>query len=394
MSAVLTHESELQFELGGPAYRLMQRIGLIKGENPSIGRRVAAFLLITWVPLLVLSLIEGRAVGPTPRESFLYDFASYARFFLAIPLIFLAETVVGPRIRAAGLHFVQGGFVRPEDLATVEAAVVRSRQRREALWPEAIMVGIAVFGAWFTVESWSTADAAIWSSVTRPDRSGLSLTGLWYHTVSIPILQFLALRWLWRLAIWVTFLFEMARLNLNTVATHPDGAGGLGFLGGAHIVMAIFPCAISCILSGYVGFQLVFEGASIEAYKGLLVMYLIFAELICLGPLMLFVPLLARARRLGLRQYSVLVDNYNRGFEQKWVTGEVAPDEPLLGSADIQSLADLGNSYRMIQDMKVIPFGKQQVLQVAVVTCLPLLPLAFLVMPIGELLKLLAGAIL
>ena len=394
MSTVLAHESELQFELGGPAYRLMQRIGLIKGDSPSIGRRVIAFLLITWVPLLVFSLIEGRAIGPTPRESFLYDFATYARFFLAIPLIFLAEAIVGPRIRAAGLHFVQAGFVRPEDVATVEAAVVRSRERREAVLPEAIMLGIAVLGAWFTVESWSTADAAIWSSVTRQDRSGLSLTGLWYHTVSIPILQFFALRWLWRFAIWIAFLFQMARLNLNTVATHPDGAGGLGFLGAAHIVTALFPCAASCILSGYVAFQLVFQGASIEDYKGLLVMYLILGEFICLGPLLLFVPLLARARRLGLRQYSVLVDTYNRAFEQKWVTGQVAPDEPLLGSADIQSLADLGNSYKMIQDMKVIPFGKQQVLQVAIVTCLPLLPLAFLVMPVGELLKLLAGAIL
>jgi hypothetical protein len=112
MTTVLAHESELEFELGGPAYRLMQRIGLIKGAGPSIRRRIVGFLLITWVPLLLFSLIEGRALGPTPRESFLLDFATYARFFLAVPLLFVAEVVVGPRLRTAGLHFVQAKIGR------------------------------------------------------------------------------------------------------------------------------------------------------------------------------------------------------------------------------------------------------------------------------------------
>lgn len=395
MSAILVHESELQFELGGPAYRLMQRVGLIKAGSRSILRRTFAFLSITWVPLAIFALFEGRAIGPTPGQSFLYDFATYARFFLSIPLIFLAEAVVGPRIHAAGLHFVQGGFVRPADIPAVEAAVVRSHEWREAWWPEAVMLAVAVLGAWFTVESWNNAsDAARWSSLTRHDGNGVSLTGLWYHLIAVPLLQFFALRWLWRLGIWVAFLFKMSRLDLNTVATHPDSAGGLAFLGGAHVVMSIFACSIGCILSGYIGFQLVFQGAAIESYKGLLIFYLVLMEMLCLGPLLLFVPLLARARRAGLRQYSVLVDTYNRSFDRKWVTGGALPDEPLLGSADIQSLADLGNSYRMIQDMKVIPFGRQHVLQVAVVSCLPLLPLAFLVMPVAELLKLLAGVIL
>src|SRR5262245_2637617 len=120
MASVLAHESELRFELGGPAYRLMQRVGLIEGEGPSLARRIVAFLLITWVPLLVFSLIEGRAIGATPRASFLLDFATYARFFLAVPLLFAAESVVGPRLRKAGLQLVQANFVRPEDLPAVE----------------------------------------------------------------------------------------------------------------------------------------------------------------------------------------------------------------------------------------------------------------------------------
>ena len=75
MNSALANESELYIERGGPAYRLMQRIGLIRGEDPSVRRRIVAFLAVTWIPLLVSPVWEGVALGPTPRESLLLDFA-------------------------------------------------------------------------------------------------------------------------------------------------------------------------------------------------------------------------------------------------------------------------------------------------------------------------------
>jgi hypothetical protein len=153
--SILNQESKLEFQLGGPAYRLMQRIGLIRGEGPCLGRRMMGFVLITWVPLLILALIEGQALGPTPRESFLLDFSTYARFFLAVPLLFLSEVIVGPRIQAAGWHFVRADLVRPEDHPSVEAAILRAWRRREALLPELLMLGLALVGAWqLTLDTW------------------------------------------------------------------------------------------------------------------------------------------------------------------------------------------------------------------------------------------------
>ena len=102
MNPVVANESELYIERGGPAYRLMQRIGLIRGEDPSVQRRIIAFLAVTWVPLLILAWWEGLAVGPTPRESLLLDFAAFARFLVAVPLVFIAEVIIGPRVTAAG----------------------------------------------------------------------------------------------------------------------------------------------------------------------------------------------------------------------------------------------------------------------------------------------------
>lgn len=392
MNSFLQHQAELKFELGGPAYRLMQRVGLVRGDTPSILRRTVGFLLIAWVPLLLLSWFEGKALGPTPRDSFLLDFATYARFFLAVPLIFLAEVVAGPRLRAAGLHFIEGGFVQPQDMPAVEDSILRAARRREALLPELIMVAVAVIGSWnLTMESISGPTAV---TSWRQDGAGLSMAGVWYYWIAVPLVQFFMYRWLWRLIIWGLFLRDLARLNLALVPTHPDRAGGLGFLGGAHVTLAIFPVAFGCVLSATVGFQVYFEEAPIQSFQTLFVVFLVLMELICLGPMLLFAPMLARARRQGLRDYSLLVDGYNRDFHRKWVTGETATDEPLLGSGDIQSLADLGNSFTVIREMKPFPFTRLHILQIAVMASLPGLPLIFLVMPVGELLNLLAGALL
>ncbi len=392
----LNEESKLEFQLGGPAYRLMQRLGLIRGEGPCIGRRMIAFLLITWVPLLLLALIEGRALGPTPRESLLLDFPTYARFFLAVPLLFLSEVIVGPRLQTAGLNFVRGNFVRPEDIPAVEAAILRAWRRREALLPEVLMLGFAMIGAWqLTMDTWiGEASAANWqTSVTE---AGIAFTwaGLWYHFVAVPILQFFLFRWIWRLISWTLFLRDMARLDLELVATHPDRAAGLGFLGGAHLSLAIFPFAFSCVLSAHVAFQVHFEAVAVMSFKVVFAVYLVAMLLLILGPLLIFTPLLARTRRQGLREYGIFANTYNRAFHQKWVTGTPPADEPLLGSADIQSLADLGNSFGLIREMKIFPFSQQQILQIAIISSLPGLPLIFLVMPVGEILQLLAGALL
>jgi hypothetical protein len=397
MCPTLAHESELYIERGGPAYRLMQRIGLIRGEDPSVGRRIVAFLTITWIPLLLLSFWEVLALGPTPRESLLLDFAAFARFFIAVPLLFVAEVTIGPRVTAAGLHFVRAGLVRPEDYPAFDQAIRRLARRRESLWAELTLLGIALAGAWTltaetvyggTTTSWHTA------TIVTDEGSRLSLVGLWYHVIAVPIVQFFVYRWLWRFIIWVRFLHDVSRLNLDLVPTHADGAGGLGFLGTAHTAFGILTFAMTSVFSAAAAFVIVFEGVGIDAFKIHFITLLVVTEVLFMGPLVMFCPALVRARQAWMRQYSRLVLRYNRAFHEKWVEGKAAEGEPLLGSADIQSLADLGNSFQFIREMKVVPFSLRVILQLAVVTLLPALPLVLLVMPIEAVLDLMTKAVL
>ena len=106
-----------------------------------------------------------------------------------------------------------------------------------------------------------------------------------------------------------------------------------------------------------------------------------------LGPLLVFGPRLAAAKRAGLREYGTLAQRYVREFDHKWLRGGAPADEPLIGSADIQSLADLGNSFEVVKDMRWVPFTLQTVLQLAVVTLLPVAPLMLTMFSLEELLE-------
>jgi hypothetical protein len=392
----LANEAELYFERGGPIQRFAHRTAMRLGIADTARWRILAFLILTWCPLFGFALLEGRAMGDTARDSLLLDFATYARFFLAVPLLIVAEQVVGPQLRRAGLQFVQGGYVRTADLPAFEQAIARGARRRESPWADILLVAIAFAGSWgFTAETIYGEGLATWRSTTQPASSGTvpSLTGLWYHFVSLPILQYFWYRWLWRLTVWISFLWSVSRLKLNLVGTHADQAGGLGFLGTAHTSLGIFAFGLSAVLSAEAAFLMVFQAAEIDSFKIPLAVLLAAVELAFLGPLLMFAPALLQTRLDWLQKYSLLVAEYNRAFHEKWVASRTTESGSLLGSSDIQSLADLGNSFEFVRAMKVFPFGLRAIIQLAIVTSLPCLPLILLVVPINQILELLARAV-
>jgi hypothetical protein len=392
----IANESELHVERGGPAYRLSNRLTESLGFHHAAKYRILGFLAITWVPLLCFALLEGRALGTNPRLSLLMDFGTYARFFLAVPLLIVAESIVGPRLTGAGLNFLRGGFLRTEDYPVFNQAIARVAKSRESNWAELALLAIAMTAPWFIrPETAYDQGEATWRSPISvlEDSYQLSSTGLWYRLVALPILQFFFYRWLWRLFIWGRFLGTVSRLKLNLVATHADQAGGLGFLGTAHSSLGIFAFALSGVLSSEAAFALVMGDAKIEAFQMPFITLIVIVQLMFLGPLLMFCPILIRTRLAALGEYSLLVDRYNRAFHDKWIAGNRPAEEPFLGTADIQSLADLGGSFEYIRNMKAFPFSTRVMLQMAVVTGLPCLPLLLLVMPVKQIIQLLAGAL-
>jgi hypothetical protein len=106
--------------------------------------------------------------------------------------------------------------------------------------------------------------------------------------------------------------------------------------------------------------------------------------LLILGPLTVFTSHLARARRRGPSQYGTLATSYVTGFHDKWVRGG-GEGEAILGTADIQSLADLANSYTVVREMRIAPFGLSHVALLAIIDGMRMLPLLLTIVPLHEL---------
>jgi hypothetical protein len=120
-------------------------------------------------------------------------------------------------------------------------------------------------------------------------------------------------------------------------------------------------------------------------------MWTVAVLLVLFVPQLLFVGVLFRTRWKGIYDWDQLAIIYSRRFSCRWLERE--PDHDLLGSADIQSMADLENSCRIVHSMRIVPFELRDVIKVLVAVAIPCLPLALVEMSLADLLMKLAQAV-
>jgi hypothetical protein len=205
--------------------------------------------------------------------------------------------------------------------------------------------------------------------------------------VSLPILYFLLLRWIWVFLLWSGFLFRISRLDLELTPTHPDHAGGLGFLGWGLASFAIVLLAVSAVLSGSLAGEILFRGSSLNELKYHVIIFVVLAIVIIHAPLLAFSGRLGRCRFRGLLDLATLIGRQDRAFEQKWIESRNNDHASLLDRPDASSLADLGTIYEHAQEMRVIPFDKHAVIVLALAAIIPMIPLVGTAIPIQEILS-------
>lgn len=139
------------------------------------------------------------------------------------------------------------------------------------------------------------------------------------------------------------------------------------------------------MLAGLVASRVLYRGESLLSFKLQIGGFIAFFVLAILGPLLMFTPQMSSAKRKGLADYGQLAQRYVESFEEKWILRGHIPSDELLGAADIQSLADLGNSYGLVRDMRAVPFGLEDISRLAAASAAPLLPLLLTVFSPEEL---------
>jgi hypothetical protein len=393
-SSALHEPADFSLVLGGPLYQLLRRTHLSGDALELTRRRIVIISLFAWLPLLVLSALKGEMLGGTAAMPFFLDLEVHVRFLVAMPLLIVAELVVHRRMRFVVKQFLDRKVILESARTRFDAAIASAFRLRNSVVAEVLLIalvyGVGVFIVWrlYTVVSTSS-----WYSVPAVTGSKLSLAGMWYAYVSLPLFQFLLLRWFFRLCIWARLLWQVSRIDLSLVPTHPDRLGGLGFLSGTAFAFMPLAVALGAVLSGMIANRIFHLGAVLPDFKVEIAVIVVFVQCLVFAPFLPFAPQLARVKRNGMREYGTLAASYVREFDAKWVRGGAPANEPLVGSADIQSLADLANSFEVVRGMRIVPVTKEAILQLAVATLIPVAPLLLTMMPLEQLLKMLAGVL-
>ena len=363
--------------LGGPLFQLLRRAHLEGDHLELLYRRLIVFVGITWLPLFLLATV-GPFAGNVGRGAFLRDIEVHARFLVALPAFIVAELLVHARMLPVARRFVERRIILLEDLPRFYQAVESAFRLRNSIPLEVgLFAAVYTFGLLFWHGRFGIG-ASTWYARTG-GRWDLTPAGIWYVFISIPILQFILLRWYVRFLIWCRFLWQVSRMPLNLIPTHPDRSGELGFLGTVSYTFGPVLFAQGAMLAGLIASNVLYNSGklmSFKLYAGSFVGFFVFA---IFGPLLMFTPQMGSVRRKGLADYGLLAQRYVEGFRDKWIPSNGIKSDELLGTGDIQSLADLGNSYTVVQEMRLVPFSLKDVSRLAAVTVAPMVPLLLLV---------------
>jgi len=375
-------------------FRLQRRVGLIPGQGLGTARRAVFFALLTWLPIVVWAAYMNRIWPGTVDDPLLRHYGVHVRFLLAVPLLILGEGTMHKLSTTLIPYFLTSGLVKAtqkQDFVNIIQDITRLRNRTLP-W---VVIAVLIV-AWAVLEPVDAgselAHELNWALIGGPGNFGFG--GWWFMYVSRPIFNALLAAWLWRLVLVFLLMKRIARLDLAIVPTHPDGAGGLGFLERFPKAFSLFAFAVSAVLASRLAHTVVYHGVNVQSLKGLFVVFMVVLIGICLAPLLAFIGSLATAKRRALLEYGILVGEHGRLVRRRWILGETVADDPVLQAPELGPVADILTLYEAVKKMHVMPIGKSSVLAIAFPALIPIALLFSIQMPIKDLLMKLVGTLL
>lgn len=371
---------------GGPFYEMQLRLGLLHEHALRAVHRAAIFVALAFGAPLLLSLIEGHAWGPASDHPYLQDFSVWARFLVAIALFVLVERQVETKLRATLRQFVAAPILAPSSFEKAAAAVTTTLRRRDSRLAEIICLVLAIFASLFSLWNALAAGQSTWAIQGSEGQRALTLAAWWCIVVSNPIFWFLFLRGLWRHVVWSMLLNRLAKLDFRLVATHPDGKGGLSFLGQYPNAYSMYVLGISCVVGAALAHQLM-DGELKTSTYGYVIAVWLFIVLA-----MFAIPLGAFSKPLGILKHKTLLASgaratqFHRLAERK-VFGEniVAPDP--AEAAEQTDIGDPSKIYDTTRKLSIFLVSRAALVPVAGAAVLPLAAAGLTMLPYKEMLS-------
>ena len=358
----------------GPFQARLHALHLRSGDEAALGRRAIIAVLVAWVPLVVLAQLQGLAIR-TGHVAVLMDFAAYARFLVAVPLLVLAEGQTRTSLQRVLAHFMDTRLIPPSEDARFTELLESTRRLLSSPLALLAIVALAFALTLASGAAWRAQGAVLWTVLERDGQQVVPYAGWWRLLVSQPLFLSLLLTWFWRLFLWARCIRRIARMDVRIIASHPDHAGGLGFLGQSLRGFPILAFAFGSAVAGTLANLVIHEGHSPTTLTPVIIATIAFILLISVGPLLAFIRPLREAQDDAELSYGALATSVGQRFEERWLPQ--ANDVPLdaLGVTDFSATTDLFSVVANVTDMRPIPIEIKDFVPLLVATFLPFLPI-------------------
>jgi hypothetical protein len=369
-------------------FRLQRRLGLIPADGLGLVRRAVFWSMLGWLPIAVWAIAMQRAWPGTTSEPLLAHYGIHARLLVAVPLLILAEGPANALVARLLGHFATSGVLRAGDRGAFDAAVARAVRQRDAALPWVVIAALVL--TFVTLTQWLGHEhEGSW------DGTGAAGFGaLWFLTVGRAIYLTLVLAWIWRILLLTMLLRRLARLDLALVPTHPDRAGGLGFLAPLPQVFAPLALAVGAVVAARWAHDAVYHGLSLASLRLEMIAF-VAASVVVLGlPLLAFAGPLKREKKQALLDYGALVARHGRLVHERWIAGHVVSRPEILEAPELGPVADTAALYESVARMRRLPAGISAMAPVALAAALPIVAALALQMPVKDLLLKLLKAVL
>jgi len=377
-------ELALSLVRGDALFRLQRRIGLVPAGGLGVGRRAIFFALLSWAPIAVWAVLAHRALPGAVAEPLLQHFGVHIRCLVAIPLFIVAEGVAHALTTRLIPFLSSSGLVRESDRPQLREILRGAAHLRDSTLPW-VAVAALVF-AW-TLLSPNPAELheVVWADESG-NRPQMGFGGFWFLYVARPIYAALLLGWVWRVVLLFVLFSRIAALGLEIVPTHPDGAGGLGFLEQLCIGWSPVVFGISAVLASRWAHEVVYHDVAVQSLRLPMLAFGVLALVLFLSPLLVWMPRLGAAKRAALLEYSALVGRHGRLVRRRWILREPVDDSGLLGAPEIGPVADTLALYESVRKMRALPIGRQALVAIALPAAIPMLGVVAIEVPVRELL--------
>ena len=379
---------------GDILYRLQRRVGLIPADGLGIVRRVVFWSLFAWLPIAIWGWYTGRAFSPAVvQEPLLGHFGIHVRFLVAVPLFILAEATAHGLTTKLLPYFVHSGTVPETEVDRFREALAGIVKLLGATRP---WVGfLALIVVFLTVSDIvHQSHEIVWATGGDAAVLNRGFGALWFLYVGRLIYLTLMLGWLWRIVLLLLLFRRIAKLSLVIVPTHPDRAGGLGFLERFPKAFAPVVGAAGAVLASRMAHDVLYHGVSVHSLGLPMIAFVVTAVVICLSPLLVFAGPLVKARKQALLDYGALVSRHGRLVSERWIAGVDVKDDAILNAPELGPVADTVSLYQAVKAMRTVPLGKASVAPIVLAAAAPMIIVLAIQVPVKDILNILMKVVI